>query len=99
MLFVIDLDFKNVTFVGLSNFQDFYTQLLEQYQGVSYGNILFANVILIPLAQKHNVKWRKILWSEYAGVVQILNITPDQVLLFNINTYIYLMRIFSVFAL
>lgn len=65
--------------VGLSNFQDFYAQLLEQYQGVSYGNVLFGNVVLIPLAQKHNVKWRKTLWSEYAGVAQILNVTPEQV--------------------
>lgn len=64
----------------MNNFQDFYAQLLEQYQGVSYGNILFANVILIPLAQRHNVKWRKTLWSEYAGAVQILNMTPEQVL-------------------
>lgn len=64
---------------GLSNFQDFYAQLLEQYQGVSYGNVLFGNFVLVPLAQRHNVKWRKTLWSEYAGVVQILNVPPEQV--------------------
>lgn len=69
--------------LGLSNFQDFYAQLLEQYQGVSYGNVLFGNVILIPLAQRHSVKWRKTLWSEYAGVVQILNTTPEQVIPFD----------------
>lgn len=66
---------------GLNNFQDFYIQLLEQYQGVSYGNDLFGNFILIPLAQRHNVKWRKILYSEYAGVVQIFNVTKNQVYL------------------
>ncbi|VEN64180.1 unnamed protein product [Callosobruchus maculatus] len=63
---------------GLTNFQDFYTQLLEQYQSVSYGDILFGNVILVPLAQKHNVQYRKTLWSEYMGAVQVFNVTPEQ---------------------
>jgi hypothetical protein len=65
-------------FVGLNNFQDFYTQLLEQYQGVSYGDVLFGNFILLPLAQRHSLKWRKTLWSEYLGVVEIFNVTVEQ---------------------
>ncbi|CAH1966199.1 unnamed protein product [Acanthoscelides obtectus] len=63
---------------GLTNFQDFYTQLLEQYQSVSYGDTLFGNVILVPLAQKHNAQYRKTLWSEYMGAVQVFNVTPEQ---------------------
>ncbi|CAG9862069.1 unnamed protein product [Phyllotreta striolata] len=63
---------------GLSNFQNFYTQLLEQYQGVSYGDALFGNVILAPLAQKHDAQFRKTLWSEYMGAVQVCNVTPEQ---------------------
>lgn len=73
------LDFKKPVH-GLSNFQDFYTQLLEQYQGVSYGDALFSNFILIPLMQKHNVQYRKLLWSEYAGIVQICSISKEQVI-------------------
>ncbi|XP_018327334.1 RNA polymerase II-associated protein 1 [Agrilus planipennis] len=65
---------------GLTNFQDFYTQILEQYQGVSYGNILFGNFILLPLAQKQDKKYRKILWSEYAGILQIFNVTESECL-------------------
>lgn len=65
-------------FLGLASFQDFYTQLLEQYQGVSYGDVLFGNFILVPLAQRHSIKWRKILWSEYMGVVEIFNVTKEQ---------------------
>lgn len=64
----------------MSNFQDFYTQLLEQYQSVSYGDVLFGNIILVPLAQKHNTQYRKTLWSEYMGVVQIFNVTAEQVI-------------------
>ncbi|GLV42007.1 uncharacterized protein CBL_05035 [Carabus blaptoides fortunei] len=63
---------------GLNNFQDFYVQLLEQYQAVSYGDTLFANYILVPLTQKHNVKWRKILWSEYMGVAQTIMLSKEQ---------------------
>uniref|UniRef100_A0A1Y1JZ13 RNA polymerase II-associated protein 1 n=1 Tax=Photinus pyralis TaxID=7054 RepID=A0A1Y1JZ13_PHOPY len=64
---------------GLNNFQDFYTQLLEQYQGVSYGDVLFGNFVLLPLIQRHSVRYRKTLWSEYAGIVQIFNVTAEQV--------------------
>ncbi|EFA10420.1 RNA polymerase II-associated protein 1 [Tribolium castaneum] len=63
---------------GLTSFQDFYIQLLEQYQGVSYGDVLFGNFILVPLAQRHSLKWRKTLWSEYMGVVEIFNVTVEQ---------------------
>lgn len=72
------LDFKKSVH-GLTNFQDFYTQLLEQYQGVSYGDVLFSNFILIPLMQKHDVQYRKLLWSEYAGIVEVCYITADKV--------------------
>ncbi|XP_017772766.1 PREDICTED: RNA polymerase II-associated protein 1-like [Nicrophorus vespilloides] len=66
---------------GLCNFQDFFTQLLEQYLGVSYGDALFGNFVLIPLAQKHNVKYRKTVWSEYAGIVQVFNLTEKDIVL------------------
>ncbi|GJQ84057.1 hypothetical protein Trydic_g10517 [Trypoxylus dichotomus] len=54
--------------------------LLEQYQGVSYGDVLFSNFILIPLIQKHNIEYRKLLWSEYAGIVEVCNITENQLM-------------------
>ncbi|XP_045474307.1 RNA polymerase II-associated protein 1 isoform X2 [Harmonia axyridis] len=73
------LDF-NKPIKGLKNFQDFYNQMLEQYQGVSYGDILFGNFVLVPLSQKQNVQWRKTLWSEYYGVVQILDISRKQLM-------------------
>lgn len=74
-----DLNF-NKEIQGLSNFQDFYTQLLEQYQGVSYGDCLFGNIILVPLAQKHLKQFKKTLWSEYMGAVQIFNVTPEKLI-------------------
>lgn len=69
----------NLTISGLNNFQELYTELLEQYQGVSYGNSLFGNFILLPLAQRHDEKYRKMLWAEYAGILQILDAPLEKV--------------------
>ncbi|XP_030763871.1 RNA polymerase II-associated protein 1 isoform X2 [Sitophilus oryzae] len=64
---------------GLTNFKDFYVQLLEQYQAVSYGNKVFGNVLLFPLVKRHDIKYRKTLWSEYMGVVETFSVTKDEV--------------------
>ncbi|KPI98938.1 RNA polymerase II-associated protein 1 [Papilio xuthus] len=73
---------------GLNNFQDFYMQFLEHFQGVSYGDPCFAACVLVPLAQRHNVKWRKMLWSEYAGCLRALD-CPDDYLCYELNDYLY----------
>lgn len=74
--------------VGLHNFQDFFTQLLEQFQSVSYGDPVFAACVLVPIAQKHNVKWRKLLWSEYAGCLRALD-CPEEHLCYELKEYLY----------
>ncbi|VVC91933.1 unnamed protein product [Leptidea sinapis] len=74
--------------VGLHNFQDFYTQILEQFQSVSYGDDTFAACVLVPVAQKHNIKWRKLMWSEYAGCLRALD-CPENQLCYGINDYLY----------
>ncbi|XP_050352952.1 RNA polymerase II-associated protein 1 [Nymphalis io] len=75
-------------FIGLNNFQDLYTQFLEQFQSVSYGDSIFAACVLVPLAQRHNVKWRKLLWSEYAGCLRALD-CPESDLCYQLNDYLY----------
>ncbi|XP_026501321.2 RNA polymerase II-associated protein 1 [Vanessa tameamea] len=74
--------------IGLNNFQDLYTQFLEQFQSVSYGDSIFAACVLVPLAQRHNVKWRKLLWSEYAGCLRALD-CPASYLCYELNDYLY----------
>ncbi|XP_068623454.1 RNA polymerase II-associated protein 1 [Battus philenor] len=73
---------------GLNNFQDFYMQFLEHFQGVSYGDPCFAACVLVPLAQRHNVKWRKMLWSEYAGCLRALD-CPESYLCYDLKDYLY----------
>ncbi|XP_041972240.1 RNA polymerase II-associated protein 1 [Aricia agestis] len=74
--------------VGLHNFQDLYTQFLEQFQSVSYGDSTFAACVLVPIAQKHDVKWRKLLWSEYAGCLRALD-CPETMMCYSFNEYIH----------
>ncbi|XP_061722363.1 RNA polymerase II-associated protein 1 [Cydia pomonella] len=73
---------------GLSNFQGFYIQFLEQFQSVSYGDCNFAACVLVPLAQRHDVKWRKLIWSEYAGCLRALD-CPEYRLCYELKDYLY----------
>ncbi|KAL1457674.1 hypothetical protein WDU94_007879 [Cyamophila willieti] len=60
---------------GLSSFYDFYRQLLEQFVGVSYGDHVFGEFILVPLHQRHDRKYRQLLWSEQGATLRFLS-TP-----------------------
>ncbi|XP_077286684.1 RNA polymerase II-associated protein 1 [Arctopsyche grandis] len=75
------------TILGIANFQDLYMQLADQYQAVSYCDPVFAACVLLPLAQKHNIKWRKIVWSEYAGCLRSLD-CPEDMLCYPFNEYL-----------
>lgn len=63
---------------GLSSFYDLYTQLVEQFVGVSYGDELFGHFVLIPLQQRHSSSFRKLLWSEHAAALRVLRTKPEQ---------------------
>ncbi|PSN49130.1 hypothetical protein C0J52_07240 [Blattella germanica] len=55
-----------------------YTQLVEQFAAVSYGDELFGHFILIPLQQRHSPSFRKLVWSEHAAVLRVLRTKPQQ---------------------
>uniref|UniRef100_A0A8D8ZV14 RNA polymerase II-associated protein 1 n=1 Tax=Cacopsylla melanoneura TaxID=428564 RepID=A0A8D8ZV14_9HEMI len=67
-------DFKKPV-EGLSSFYDFYRELLEQFVGVSYGDHVFGEFILVPLHQRHDCKYKQLLWSELAATLRFLS-TP-----------------------
>lgn len=58
------------------SFENLFTMFLDYFQANSYGDNLFSTFVMIPLAQKYDVKWRKVVWSEYAMVLKF--ITCDQ---------------------
>lgn len=72
------LDF-DVDFDGRFNFENLYITFLDQFQGSSYGDHTFGQLVITPLAQKHNIKWRQIIWSEHVHVLRFVTCTESEV--------------------
>lgn len=70
--------YKNF-FLGKSKFENLYVLFLNQFQAASYGDDLFSSLVMIPLAQKYDCKWRKMVWSEHVSALRFLNCKEDQV--------------------
>ncbi|XP_073995114.1 RNA polymerase II-associated protein 1 isoform X2 [Rhodnius prolixus] len=68
------LDFE-ASIPGLTSFYDFYREVLEQFAFISYGDHVFGKYVLVPLAQCHDVKYKKLVWSELSAVLRALS-TP-----------------------
>ena len=56
-----------------------YASLLSQYSAVSFGDPLFGCFVVLPLAQRHDIKFRRAVWDEHVGVLRALSIPLDQV--------------------
>lgn len=72
------LDF-DADFGGKFNFENLYISFLDQFQGVSYGDHTFSQLVLVPLAQKHNIKWRQMIWSEHLHVLRFITCSETEV--------------------
>lgn len=78
------LDFEK-DIPGLTSFYDFFREVLEHYAGVSYGNTVFGQYVLVPLQQRHSIKYKKLIWSELAAVLRLLRTPINEV---DINDYL-----------
>ena len=56
-----------------------YASLLSQYSAVSFGDPLFGCFVVLPLTQRHDIKFRRAVWDEHIGVLRALAIPLDQV--------------------
>ena len=56
-----------------------YASFLSQYSAVSFGDALFGCFVILPLAQRHDVKFRRAVWDEHIGVLRALSIPLEQV--------------------
>lgn len=78
-------DNKDTTFTfdekfdGKSKFENLYVLFLDHFQGTSYGNELFSSLVMVPLAQKYDAKWRKMVWSEHAIALRFITCREEQV--------------------
>lgn len=81
------LDFR-AELPGLSSFTDLFTALCEQFCSSSYGDDDFAATLLVPVAQRHDAHYRKLLWSEHAAALRYLRLSPEKLLL-PLKDYLY----------
>ncbi|XP_058802458.1 RNA polymerase II-associated protein 1 isoform X2 [Phymastichus coffea] len=66
---------------GLTSFTDLFTALCENFLANSYGTDCFAQALLVFGAQRYEIHYRKLLWSEHAGVLPYLRLLPEKLLL------------------
>lgn len=66
---------------GLASFHDLYISLLEQFEGVSFGDPLFGVFVLLPLQKRFSVHLRLSVFGEHTSVLQALGVPLQQVIL------------------
>lgn len=71
-----DLDYKD--WPDLPSFVDFYTELVEHYAGVSYGDKLFSNFVLVPAQTRYDVYYRRFFFGENLEAVRITSLRANE---------------------
>lgn len=73
---------------GLNSFTDLFTAMCEHFCSTSYGDYGFSMTLLIPIAQRHDVHYRKLLWSEHIGLLRYIRLPLEQ-LIIPLKEYLY----------
>ncbi|NXG44940.1 RPAP1 protein, partial [Psilopogon haemacephalus] len=63
---------------GVASFHDLYISLLEQFEGVSFGDPLFGTFVLLPLQKRFSVHLRLSLFGEHTSILQALGVPLQQ---------------------
>ncbi|XP_022334117.2 RNA polymerase II-associated protein 1-like isoform X2 [Crassostrea virginica] len=63
---------------GLVSFYDMYSDLLRQFEAVSFGDSLFSCYVLLPIQQKQDLQLRKALWTEHHGILRCMHISLEE---------------------
>ncbi|XP_025951550.2 RNA polymerase II-associated protein 1 isoform X2 [Dromaius novaehollandiae] len=63
---------------GLASFHDLYTSLLEQFEGVSFGDPLFGAFVLLPLQKRFSVHLRLSVFGEHTSILRALGVPLQQ---------------------
>ncbi|KFO94661.1 RNA polymerase II-associated protein 1, partial [Buceros rhinoceros silvestris] len=59
---------------GLASFHDLYISLLEQFEGVSFGDPLFGVFVLLPLQKRFSIHLRLSVFGEHTSILQALGV-------------------------
>lgn len=73
---------------GLNSFTDLFTAMCEHFCSTSYGDYGFSMTLLVPIAQRHDVHYRKLLWSEHVGLLRYVRLPLEQ-LVIPLKEYLY----------
>lgn len=65
---------------GLASFHDLYISLLEQFEGVSFGDPLFGVFVLLPLQKRFSVHLRLSVFGEHTSILRALGVPLQQVI-------------------
>ncbi|CAH2328960.1 RNA polymerase II-associated 1 isoform X1 [Pelobates cultripes] len=65
----------DVPLPGITSFYDFYMNLLEQFEGVSFGDSLFGTFVLLPLQRRFDVQLKKALFGEHVSCLRSLSVS------------------------
>ncbi|XP_039924071.1 RNA polymerase II-associated protein 1-like isoform X1 [Hirundo rustica] len=63
---------------GLASFHDLYINLLEQFEGVSFGDPLFGVFVLLPLQKRFSVHLRLSVFGEHTNILRALGVPLQQ---------------------
>ncbi|XP_009568282.2 RNA polymerase II-associated protein 1 [Cuculus canorus] len=63
---------------GLASFHDLYISLLEQFEGVSFGDPLFGVFVLLPLQKRFSVHLRLSVFGEHTSILRALGVPLQQ---------------------
>ncbi|XP_033001534.1 RNA polymerase II-associated protein 1 isoform X1 [Lacerta agilis] len=63
---------------GLASFHDLYINLLEQFEGVSFGDPLFGIFVLLPLQRRFSVQLRMAIFGEHVSTLRALGVPLQQ---------------------
>lgn len=66
---------------GLNSFTDLFTAMCEHFCSTSYGDYGFSMTVLVPIAQRHDVHYRKLLWSEHAGLLRYIRLPVEELVI------------------
>uniref|UniRef100_A0A182QYA5 RNA polymerase II-associated protein 1 C-terminal domain-containing protein n=1 Tax=Anopheles farauti TaxID=69004 RepID=A0A182QYA5_9DIPT len=60
------------------SFYGLYQLALDVFQSSSYGHAGFGSVLMAPLAQQYDVRWRNMVWSEYVAVLRFITCSEHE---------------------
>ncbi|XP_065077576.1 RNA polymerase II-associated protein 1 [Ochlerotatus camptorhynchus] len=60
------------------SYHGLYQLVLDIFQSSSYGHEPFSALVMVPLAQRYDIQWRNLVWSEHVAVLRFITCNEQQ---------------------